>query len=282
MKYTLFSATGCARCKIVMGRMDELGIAYDEHDFKAEGKEAFQQFYGANRKAVYRGAEGIEFPILTDGTIIKQGVGSALAWLEAGEGLNGFFHIGVLRKEWLDGINVSGGDAAQGDKFLTVLRHLKKYSMKLVIETNGKNAALLEAVLAEGLADKVIMNVLGPLHLYGALAGEVVEPQEVERSIATVARLCEYQFQTVVAPVQRGEEEASYLTTAEIGETAKLIETASGSKKQPYLIKLFRPGASASEAFKRLEPMSATMLLPYRSAARAYQVMVEVEKDVLV
>jgi pyruvate formate lyase activating enzyme len=279
MRYTLFSATGCVRCKIVMGRMNELGIAYEEYDFKAEGKEAFQQFYTANRKAIYRGPEGIEFPILTGGQAIRQGVGPALAWLESGDGLDGFFRVGVMRKEWLDGINVAGGDARQGEKFLTILRHLKKNAMKLVIETNGKNADLLETVLTAGLADKVIVNVLGPQSIYQTLAGEPIEPQEVERSIAAAARFADCRFQTVVVPVRRSQSEVNYLTPAEVGETAKMIEAASGSKKQPYLIRLFRPGTSPDDAWKQLEPMTANMLFPYRAASRRYQVMTEIEKD---
>ena len=279
MSFTLFSTEGCARCKILKARMAELGIAYDEHDFKGAGKDVFQQFYVANRKAVYRGPEGIEFPVLTDGTVIKQGVGTALAYLEGGAAMDGFFRIGVMRKEWLDGINVSAGDPAQGENFLAVLRYLKKNAMKTLVETNGRNADLLEKVLAEKLADKVIMNVPGPLPMYSALAGMLVSHQEVERSIAMVAKLTDYQFQTTVVPVLRSPGEVTYLTPAEIGETAKLIEAASGSKKQPYLIKFYRHSASDAPELKDLEPMAASMLFPYRTAARAYQVAVEIEKE---
>ena len=280
MSYTLFSTVGCARCKILKSRMAELGIAYEEYDFKGEGKdkETFQKFYSANRKAIYRGPDGLEFPILTDGTVIKQGVGTALAYLEGGSAMDGFFRIGVLHKEWLDGINVSGGDAAQSEKFLTVMRYLKKNAMKMVVETNGKNAALLEDLLAEGLVEKLIMNVYGPLHMYSVLAGEEFDPQEVERTIAMVAKFGEYKFETVVMPVRRSDDVINYMTPAEIGETAKLIETASGSKKQPYLLKLFRHESGANPGFKDLEPMTPNMLFPYRTAARAHQVAVEIEK----
>ena len=277
MEYTLFSATGCARCKIVMRCMDEQGIAYEEYDFKAEGKNVFQQFYAANRSSVYRGPAGIEFPILTDGQVIKQGIGPALAWLKNGKALDGFFRIGVMRKEWIDGISVSSGDSNQGAAFLDVLRCLKKNAMKLVIETNGKNAAILESVMSEKLADKVIMHVLGPLSLYEVLAGERIEPQEIEQSLAAVARGCDYQFQTEVAPVRRQSGEYSYLTPGEIGETARLIEMATSSKKQPYLVKLFQTKANSAGTLP--EPLTAQQLFPYRSAARAFQVMTEIEKD---
>jgi len=78
MGNTIFTATGCSRCKIAKKFMDEHAIPFQELDIKAEGKDPFGQFYRNNRSSVYRGKEGIEFPVFTDGTIIRQGVGVCL------------------------------------------------------------------------------------------------------------------------------------------------------------------------------------------------------------
>ncbi len=274
--YTIYSATGCTRCKIIMAKMRQLGIGYQEHDMKAEGKEAFQRFYAANRRAIYRGQDGVEFPILTDGATIRQGLGPALAWLQAGtDGLAGFFRIGVLHKEWLDGIDVSGGDAAEADAFLTVLRELKKNAMKLEIATDGKNAALLETVVREGLADRLVMNVRGPLALYDRLAGGPRDGDEIRRSIAIVAAFPAKQFVTTVAPLRRADGETAYLTPGEVAEAAALI---AADKQQPYLLRLFRPESAGDEALRQVAPLTAGQFLPYRSAARAHQVKTEIEK----
>lgn len=277
--YTIYSATGCTRCKIIMAKMRQLGIEYQEHDMKADGKEAFQRFYAANRKAICRGPEGVEFPILTDGETIRQGLGPAMAWLQAGPGaLAGFFRVGVLHKEWLDGIDVSGGDAAEADAFLAILRELKKNAMKLEIETDGKNAALLETVIREGLAARLVMNVRGPLSLYGRLAGGPRAEDELRKSIALVAAFPAKQFVTTVVPFRRDNGEPAYLTPGEVGEAAALIAAAAGDKQQPYLLRLFRPEIARDEALRQVEPLTAGMLLPYRSAARAHQVKTEIEK----
>jgi pyruvate formate lyase activating enzyme len=275
--YTIYSATGCTRCKIVMAKMRQLGIEYREHDMKAEGKEAFQRFYAANRKAIYRGPDGVEFPILADGETIRQGLGPALARLQAGpDGLAGFFRIGALHKEWLDGIDVSGGDAAETDGFLAVLRELKKNAMKLEIETDGKNAALLETVIREGLADRLVMHVRGPLALYAQLAGGPRAEDEIKKSIALVAAFPAKQFVTTVAPLRRPGGEISYLTPGEVAEAAALI--AAADKQQPYLLRLFRPESAGDEALRQAEPLTPGQLLPYRSAARVHQVRAEIEK----
>jgi pyruvate formate lyase activating enzyme len=276
--YTIYSSTGCIRCKLVMQRLRELSEPYQEHDIKAEGKEAFQQFYTAQRKAIYRGPDGIEFPILTDGHAIFQGLGPALARLQAGERLRGFFRIGCLHKEWLDGISVSGGPAARAEDFLAVLRFLRKHAMKLEVATNGKNADLLGAVVRECLADRLIMTVLGPPARYAELAGEAVGEDEVRKSIQLVAGFPERQFQTVIAPVRSDDGRRCYLTPDEIAETAARIEQDSGSKQQPYLLRLFRPPAG-NDAAMDLPPMESGELFPYRSRAREFQVKTEIERE---
>ena len=88
MSYILYTATGCSRCKIAKKFMDERAIPFQEVDIKAEGKDAFGQFYRNNRSAVFRGKEGIEFPIFTDDAAIRQGVGVVLAYLHAGTKLD--------------------------------------------------------------------------------------------------------------------------------------------------------------------------------------------------
>ncbi|ABO49146.1 hypothetical protein Dred_0606 [Desulforamulus reducens MI-1] len=279
MSYTIYSATGCTRCKIVKQVMKERGIDFIEQDMKAEGKEAFQKFYAANRKAIFRGPDGVEFPLLHDGEVIRQGIGASVAYIYSGMKLDGFFSVGTLHKEWVDGIHVSGGNPAYAAEFIEVLRYIKNTNnMKLQLDTNGLNSAILEQILTENLADVVIMNVLGPKELYGQLVGKDVDLAEIEKSIALVTKFPEYKFQTTVAPVVRQDGDISYLTTKEIGATAKLIAEATGSMKNPYLVKLFKPKECKDERFKGVESMATEALLPYRTAARSHQVFVEIEK----
>lgn len=277
--HTLYTATGCTRCKLVMRKMEELAIPYQEHDIKADGKEIFQQFYTANRKAIYRGPEGIEFPILNDGDSIHQGLGPALAWVQAGSKLDGFFRIGRLHKEWLDGIIVSGGNPDLASDFLGLLRYLKQNSMKLELQTSGKNAEILAAIIKESLADRITMNVLGPQNLYSNIAGTAITEAEIKKSIALVAQFPERQFQTEVVPVRREDGAFTYLTPEEIGEAAALIEQASGSKQQPYYLRPFHPVFAPEPPLQGLEPMNSGMLFPYRSKARNFQVKTEIERE---
>jgi len=281
VSYTLFTATGCARCKIAKKFMDEKGIGYEEHDISGEGKDLFGQFYRNNRNSVYRGKEGIEFPVFTDGTIIRQGVGVVIAFLRAGTRLDGFIGRSELSHGWMDGIHVSEGDPALTDELAEVLGFLKKNGLKLQCDTDGKNASVLQKLLEQRLGDRVIMDLKGPMVLYNALLGEEIDPQEIRRTMELVTKFPEYRFETTVAPFfGQGSETGGvrYLTPEEIGDTAKWIREVTASNKQPYLLRLFDPDTSPDQRFKSLVKLSPNSLLRYRSAARKHQVLTEIER----
>lgn len=281
MEKIIYTATGCARCKIAKKFMDEQGVVYQEVDIKGEGKDSFGQFYRNNRSAIFRGKEGIEFPVFTDGGSIRQGVGVVVAYVHAGTALDGFIGRSELSHGWMDGVHVSGGNPSLADSLIVVLDFLKKNGLKLQLETNGRNAPLLERVLDSGLGDRVIMEVKGPLILYSSTVEGGVDPEEVKKTIALVARFPEYRFVTTVSPIVRQENEPleiSYLTPEEVGETALLIKEATGSQKEPYLLRLFDPETSADQRFRSVGKLPADELFKYRAAARRHQVTADIEK----
>ena len=94
MSYTIYSLPGCTRCKILKQCMSEQGLAYTEKDTQADGKEEFQKFYSQNRKSIFRGSVGIEFPILASSEGIWQGLPKTLAQILFGKKLNGFVRMG--------------------------------------------------------------------------------------------------------------------------------------------------------------------------------------------
>ncbi|MGF7184912.1 pyruvate formate lyase activating enzyme [Desulfitispora alkaliphila] len=268
MGNTIFSVAGCSRCKIVKQFMADRGIAFVEKDVKGDGKEDFQEFYKANRKLIYRTPDGITFPVFTDGISIYQGLGAIIAYLHSGKQLEGFFSVGTLRKEWINGIHVSLGQSEYSEEFIQVLGYLKNNNFKLEVETNGKNSVILQKVLDEGLADRAIMNVLGPRELYSELLGEEIDFGEIEESMKLTTQFPEYRFETVIAPITGNESDpsgTSYMAPEEIEKTAKMIVDATGSMKNPYVIKPFNP-----------KDIPESELLKYRSRARRHQVYTEI------
>jgi len=278
MANTIYSATGCARCNITKKYMSENSIKYEEFDIKAEGKDAFSKFYRENRAAIFRDKDGVEFPVFTDGKVIRQGVSVVIGYLLAGDDLQGFIGRSELHGEWLDGIDISGGDSAHMEKLILVLSQLKKSGLKIQAVTSGRNSDVLEAVLQKNLVDRIIMDVKGPAELYEGLTGTPVDEDDLKRSIMISATASESSFITTIAPVVRSGDVIDYLSPEEIGATAQLIEAASGSKKNPYTLCAFDPKTSGDERFALMEPLPSTASFKYRTAARRYQVMTEIEK----
>ena len=278
MANIIYTATGCARCKITKRYLQDNGIDYAEFDIKGDGKDAFAQFYRDNRKAIFRDKDGVEFPVFYDGRQIRQGVSVIIGYLIADGGLDGFIGRSILHGEWLDGIDISGGNPSLVDQLVQVLSYLKQNRLKIQAVTSGRNSQVLEALLQKGLIDRVSVEVKGPASLYPLISGEPIDEEDLNRSISLGSTAPECRFFTTIAPVLRSEGKIEYLSPEEIAATAQLIEEASGSKKNPYTLCPFDPKTSGDERFITAEPLPASAFFKYRTAARRYQVMTEIEK----
>lgn len=278
MSNAIYTATGCARCKITKSFLADNNIDFEEFDFKGEGKDAFAQFYRANRKDIFRDKDGVEFPVFSDGKQIRQGVSVIIGYLVAGGKLDGFIKRSILHGEWIDGFDLSGGDPDEVEDLVKVLSYLKGKGLKIQLRGDGRNAGVLEQLLAAGLGDRLIMEVKGPASLLSVLYGGGTEAAEISKSLGLAAKSQYYVLFTTVGPVKRWDGDISYLTPEEIGETAKLIEEATGSKKNPYFLRAFRPEEAGDEDLKSIDPLPSSAMFKYRSAARRFQVLTEIEK----
>ena len=279
MSIIMFSATGCVRCKVIREFLEERGLVFQEHDALGEGREAFKAFYQQSRRNIHRGPDGVEFPLYFDGEVIRQGLPSILGYLVAGPALEGFFKPGTLHGEWVDGIDVSGGEAGKGERLVEVIHRMKTRGFRLQIETNGLNAALLQKILERKLADRAVMSVKGPLRLYASILQRSVDPEEITKSIALIAASDDHLFVTPVAPIMRETEDPSkisYITPDEVAEAAELIRVVTGDNRQPYVLTLFDPKLADEERLKTIEALPPNSIFIYRTKARRHQVKTEI------
>ena len=282
MSITLYTATGCIRCRLVRQLLKERGLSYQEHDALVGGKEAFRSFYQAKRQRIYRGPDGVEFPIYSDNEVLRQGLPAVVAHLMAGASLNGFFTPGRKHGQWIDGVDVSGGDPAHGKEFLEVLTYLKTQGFKIQVDTNGLNADLLATVIDHNLADYIIMEVKGALDLHSLLLQQPVEPGEIEKTIKAVSKFGEYRFVTTIAPIVRqpgDPPEISYITPEEVAQAAKLVQTATGDNRQPYRLRFIDPKNANDERLRTWEALTPGERFKYRTQARKHQFKTEIWQD---
>ncbi|MCB2227985.1 MAG: hypothetical protein KQH53_14995 [Desulfarculaceae bacterium] len=275
MDLDIYTSPGCLRCKVAKSYLAEQGMGVVELDIKGEGRDAFTQFYRQHRPEIHRGAEGLEFPILWTGERVVQGVGEIMAWARSGNGLQGFVKRTGLLHGWIDGLEVSGGSPEMAGDFLDVLRHLSAGGIKIQLSTNGANPAILEACQKEGLASKVVMNLLGPPELYAAAE---IPPEEVEKTLALLPGFSDFMLRTVVGPVVRADGAISLLTPEEVAAAAAWVSQVTGQKTHAYFLAGFDPAAAEDERLKDQEAMPPTALFKYRTAARPHLVKAEIEK----
>ncbi len=273
MPFTLFSATGCMRCQMLKSYMEESGIAYQEFDIKKNGREAFNSFYRESRSDIYRGEEGIEFPILDTGERIVQGVGMIIAFLKAEDQLTDAVTRSQLSHGWISGLNISATKGSLSHDLIEIIVYLKTHGLKTQIETDGRNADILTRLIETKQIDRLIFNLRGPAELYESLTGVALSRAELCHSLSLVEQCPEYQIILSIAPVQRANNQIEYISLEEAGQAASLVEEATNKKSHPFYI---REGLPSPEMV--VEALPPSSLFKYRTACRRYMVKAEILK----
>ena len=269
----LFTATGCMRCKIVKAYMAEHQIVFEELDINTNGKDPFKEFYRKNRPDIFRGLDGIEFPILFADGRIYQGVGIALAYLMAEERLDGFVFRSDLSHGWISGINISAKPLADGKTFLSLLEFLKDNGLMIQLETDGRNPLLLETALTEKWVHRLIFNLLGPADLYTSITGFALPEDELLHSLSVLTPSIDYQIILPISLIPGKDGESRYLSPEEAARAAELVEKATGSKKHPFFI---REPAGANGI--NIAPLQQADLFKYRTLCRRHMVLCDILK----
>jgi pyruvate formate lyase activating enzyme len=95
-----------------------------------------------------------------------------------------------------------------------------------------------------------------------------------------VARFPEFRFETTVAPVRRVEgnaERSRHLTAEEVAETAEWLKAATGSHRQPYVLRSVEHHTHPDDRFRGVDMPAPDALFRHRTAARRHQVLTEIE-----
>lgn len=277
MPYQLFSATGCMRCKIVKSFLDENNISYEELNIKADGKDAFKLWYKENRPDVFRGKEGVEFPILYTGEKIFQGVGIILSFLMAGDRLDKFITQSDLSHGWISGINLSAGNIEAGspeeNNFLSIIEFLSSQGLLIQLETDGRNASLLATLVNKKMIHSLIFYLRGPADLYNPLTGLPLDEEELIKSLCVLKVSENYKIILPVTAFIRENGEAGYILPEEAAAAAKLVERATANKKHPFFIEPVNPLPELNIA-----PLASAALFKYRTQCRRHMVLSEIIK----
>ena len=250
---TVFSSTGCIRCRIVKAYLTEHGIAYKEYDVKTvEGSAAFKMFYREHRASVHRDAQGIFFPVVQDGDVIVQDAGVSLAWFMQGDRLLGYVQPNNLGHGWTGGLRVPPASLGQNESFLELVGTLKKGGLQTEVTTDGENAALLDTLLREKLIDRLIFEIWGRKD---SLQPEPDHDRE-ESLKAAVLHAGDADIRFVMDMAWFMNHEQTVPDPAVVGKAAESVRNSTGVSNIPCVI--FDSSKSVSNLF------------PYRTAVRRW------------
>jgi len=254
--------------------MEKNNLAYTEYDFKADGKDEFNAFYRKNRSDIYRGKEGVEFPLIYDGEIVVQGVGMIIAYLMDQKLMDGFVSRSELSHGWVDGLYAAAGDETVSARFVSLVSFLKSSGLQTQIETDGSNAVVLEKLINESLVDKLLFYLRGMPGSYEKITGSAVSESTLSQSLSALEKCPDFKILLELAPFTREGDSTGkqIISPEEAGQAARFVEQATGKKTHPFFIKENIPEDEK-------EQIGAVNLFKYRTACRRYMVKTDIFRE---
>ncbi len=165
------------------------------------------------------------------------------------------FVIATLRKykKWVDCVVVTGGEPTINLNLFRLLGEFKSEKMRIKLDTNGSNPAMVKGLVNDGLVDYIAMDVKGPVDRYSRWCGTHVDTRKIDESIGFILEgKVDYEFRMTVVPFLHREED--------VYEVASHIRSA-----RKFFIQEFRPECTLDPAFGGIEPFSADKIQRIRS-----------------
>jgi len=150
------------------------------------------------------------------------------------------------RREWIDGIVISGGEPLLNRDLPEFCRTLKAHlDIGIKLDTNGSNPHLLKILLRENLIDRISMDIKAPLEdeAYTRVSRANISVSAIEESINLIVDSINvsHEFRTTVCP--------SLLSESEI---ARIANELSCLGVQEYTLQNFRSTKVLDPSFKEV------------------------------
>ena len=106
-----------------------------------------------------------------------------------------------VRKDWLEGVCITGGEPLLNNDLDVLLAIIKERNLLVKIDTNGAFPKRLDSLIKKGLLDHVAMDVKTSFEKYPEAAGGPVNIEDINWSIAIIRESgLDYVFRTTAVP----------------------------------------------------------------------------------
>jgi len=162
------------------------------------------------------------------------------------------------RKNWLEGICITGGEPLMHRDLEDFLSVLKKRRLLVKLDTNGSFPSRLSALIQKNLIDSIAMDVKAPLEKYREVTNSSVNPEEIHKSIRIIMNSgVEYMFRTTVVPGLVGTEDI-----------IKMGQILKGAKV--FQIQQFSPHNTLEPSFEQRNPFPAKEIQAMAEASKEF------------
>jgi len=162
------------------------------------------------------------------------------------------------RKDWLEGVCVTGGEPLLHPEIEGLLAVIKERNFLVKIDTNGSHPDRLERLIGEGLVDWIAMDAKAPLERYPEVVRAPVDPAEIDRSAGIIRGSgLPHVFRTTVVPGLVGADDVR-----------RIGEWLNGAPL--YRIQSFSPFRTLDPAFEAVQPFSSEELKAIAETAQPF------------
>lgn len=169
------------------------------------------------------------------------------------------------RKNWLEGICITGGEPLLQKDLEVLLSLIKERVLLVKIDTNGSFPSRLEELIQKKLVDYVAMDVKASLERYKEVVKSEVKTEDIVKSIEIIKSSgLKYMFRTTVVPGLVGSDDVK-----------KISQMLKGTKI--FQIQQFVPNNTIDNRYIRIVPYSKEEIQAFVKIAEPYFEEVRVE-----
>lgn len=152
-----------------------------------------------------------------------------------------FFRYIRLRRRWIDGVVLLGGEPTLQPEIGDFAEKLKEMCLAVKLDTNGSNPGVMNWLLDQGLIDYIAMDVKGPKDLYSRISGREIDLRAVEEGMRVTATAPDYEYRTTIVPIVRNGEKIEFMSVEEAVRAAEWIVNITGRDDHRYFLQRFVP-----------------------------------------
>lgn len=153
------------------------------------------------------------------------------------------------KKDWIDGICVTGGEPTLNPGLAELLKTLKDWGFKIKLDSNASKPKALENLMKDSLVDYLALDFKAPLdERYSRASGVKVDLEKIKKSLALAKNSgLPYELRTTCVPGLMAEPELK-----------KMLPELKDCPK--FVIQNFKPKEALDENYRKIKPFSPAQL----------------------